>query len=1440
MRRRLTLGHLRFLLVSILGLQATLCLAQTTVTFRGGFGSTTSSQQGWTTGGNWDPTGIPDGPEVWAQIDSQDAATLRIFYPSTSLSDNTLNVGAISFLETLTVTGSDSYSVQNNATVIAGQDLKGTLAFFGIDTTIDGQARRLILDNSSRLADVAFTQALSGQEFQLNTSGAVHVAADTTLTLSPLIREDATPRSLTKIGAGVLSFSGSGTESALSTYSGGFTLEQGTVQWDQSGTAGSGTPFGLGPLTLQGGTLRSTTDGLRSVNVDVVLDGGVTLGSEEGDFSGNVNINSNAGLLSTTILGASVLTVPGNRQTTWFQAMSGSGQVTKAGGGILQLARAGTFTGGFVLDGGTVQWQLSGEAGVATPFGLDALTIKQGTLRSTTETSRSVNVPVVLDGGGTFGSTEVGKDGNITINSSGGLLSTTVASDSVLVIPADRTTVWNQALDGSGQVTKAGEGTLEFARPGTFAGGFVLDGGTVQWQQSGSTGVSTPFGLDAVTLRQGTLRSTNDISRTVNVDVVLDGSVTFGSIEPGLTGNININSENGTLATTIASDSRVAIADGGFTVWNQATSGPAGLTKAGTGTLRFSGFGGNAAHQGPTVVEAGTLVMDADLLSPAAVSVLAGGTLQGSGTITGATTIAAAGTLAPGTGPGTLGFAADLILAGGGNYNFQIADATGIPGLITGWDLADVGGALQITATSEAPFRINPWSLASIDPDVSGDALNFSATQSYSWTIATASGGITGFAAEKFAVNVAATNGTDGFSNAIGGGTFSVGVSGNDLNLLFTPGGTPTDIVIDVPSGVLNQAQAGYPAIASATSVTKIGAGTLVMDAANTYTGPTTISAGTLEVATGDALAVTEVTVQTGASLSVASGTTMQSPAVILDGGTLSSASLSVAADTGITALSINQGTLAGSPRVTVSGGGRLSLAQDARVTADVASLDVAEVTGGGLVDLGAGQVTIAAGGTTPEALVADILAGRNGGRWDGQTGITSSTAAAATDGTRAVGYVVAGDGSAQVSFAAPGDTDLNGQVNVFDLFAVDAAEKYGTGQAALWSQGDFNYDGVANLFDLIEIAASGVYNQGSYFPATPSITAVPEPAVSAAAAALVVAATAAGLRRRPRRAKPPRSTKAFTLVELLVVIAIIATLIGLLLPAVQSARESARRTGCQNNLRQIGLGLLNYHDASKRFPSGFLRSANYSVSTFSGPGWGWGALMLPYVEERGLHDALQVGRRDLSADPVLVGLAQTPVAAYRCASCPAPSALNEALPGNATAPAFALSNYKGVFGDRNTQFNYSDDDCPLYAGSCINGGNGIFSPGSNVNLRQVTDGTSKTVLVGEVPYGVNGTVNSSGSPISYRGAVWAGVLTSSAQSNVATHQTLRGVTATGAANPAYRHNGTNSNAFGSHHVEGAGFVLVDGSVRFLANSLDGVVLNRLAARNDGEVVGEY
>jgi sulfatase modifying factor 1 len=319
------------------------------------------------------------------------------------------------------------------------------------------------------------------------------------------------------------------------------------------------------------------------------------------------------------------------------------------------------------------------------------------------------------------------------------------------------------------------------------------------------------------------------------------------------------------------------------------------------------------------------------------------------------------------------------------------------------------------------------------------------------------------------------------------------------LRVASLPAGPSADIVIDVASGTVTQAQAGYGEIATADSLTKTGAGTLIFDAVNGYTGPTTIAAGTLQITTPDAIAASPVTVNTGATLLVASGIPLRSPAVIVNGGTLSAATLTVNPTGGIGSLAVNAGTLAGGPAVTVAGGGNLALPQDARLTVGVGSLTVDQASGGGRLDLGAGRVNVAAGGITAADLRNDIIAGRNGGTWNGTTGIASSTAAAA-GGTRAVGYVINPDGSAQVSFAAAGDVDLSGAVNVFDLVSINSSGRYGTGIASVWNQGDFNYDGVTNVFDLVNVNAAGAYGQGNYFPAAPSaasttsVATVPEP----------------------------------------------------------------------------------------------------------------------------------------------------------------------------------------------------------------------------------------------------------------------------------------------------------------------------------------------------------
>jgi len=257
--------------------------------------------------------------------------------------------------------------------------------------------------------------------------------------------------------------------------------------------------------------------------------------------------------------------------------------------------------------------------------------------------------------------------------------------------------------------------------------------------------------------------------------------------------------------------------------------------------------------------------------------------------------------------------------------------------------------------------------------------------------------------------------------------------------------------------------------------------------------------------------------VESGATLSVASGTTMKSPSVTVSGGTVAAETLAVNAATGIASLAINSGTIASTTAVVVGPGGLVDLPDQARLSVGVASLAVDQAAGGGKIDLGAGQVTIAAGGITGAELRADIIAGRSGGTWAGATGITSA-AAAATPGTRGVGYTVAGNGTAKVSFAAPGDTNLDGLVNFSDIQGIISGGRYGqAGTTGVWAVGDFNYDGLVNFTDIQGMLNAGRYGQASYFPAAPSgaslgglgaPVAVPEPGTTVAMLMAVVCAS--------------------------------------------------------------------------------------------------------------------------------------------------------------------------------------------------------------------------------------------------------------------------------------------------------------------------------------------
>jgi prepilin-type N-terminal cleavage/methylation domain-containing protein/prepilin-type processing-associated H-X9-DG protein len=330
----------------------------------------------------------------------------------------------------------------------------------------------------------------------------------------------------------------------------------------------------------------------------------------------------------------------------------------------------------------------------------------------------------------------------------------------------------------------------------------------------------------------------------------------------------------------------------------------------------------------------------------------------------------------------------------------------------------------------------------------------------------------------------------------------------------------------------------------------------------------------------------------------------------------------------------------------------------------------------------------------------------------------------------------------------------------------------------------------------------------------------------------------------RPKsRVRRPKA--AFTLIELLVVIAIIAILIGLLLPAVQKVREAAARTKCQNNLKQIGLALHNYHDSMGHFPLG--------MPDDDGRSWSWRVRVLPYIEQDPALRALRAdtgrfwlppnegsGGNGLNIDTVAQsecnggrvnagnGIPRQLLSVYACPS--------DSIPDRDEA-GFAKANYCGNSGSRTswTRPGSDWDDCARVKGSTQNGM--LLYSNDNVNnwvvrLTAVSDGLSNTVAVGEVSVSrnVGPAINDGAYP------AWAGGNDDGGCNGWRTAgNALRLMDATFHLN---RRTGAESNAsFGSQHTGGANFLLGDGSVRYLANGVDRNVYAAAASRTGGEVL---
>ncbi|MGQ0634566.1 MAG: DUF1559 family PulG-like putative transporter [Planctomycetaceae bacterium] len=293
------------------------------------------------------------------------------------------------------------------------------------------------------------------------------------------------------------------------------------------------------------------------------------------------------------------------------------------------------------------------------------------------------------------------------------------------------------------------------------------------------------------------------------------------------------------------------------------------------------------------------------------------------------------------------------------------------------------------------------------------------------------------------------------------------------------------------------------------------------------------------------------------------------------------------------------------------------------------------------------------------------------------------------------------------------------------------------------------------------------------------------------------------------------RRKRGFTLIELLVVIAIIAVLIALLLPAVQQAREAARRTQCKNNLKQIALGLHNYVDTHNILPSGWVnaRTGTPGVTPFVlPPSWGWGVMILPFVDQAPLFNSLNPGPTTMvqvAAAANGVGLLQTSLTVYQCPTdtCPNPN-------------PFRVHNNDVIAGTPVTlgKLNYLGCD-----GNAVGGVGLIANPGGPAQrFRDCTDGLSNTFLLGE--RGTRPRIGSATVPST--AGVWPGYSQErDDQSGMSTTGGNAGVSRTQYRMPD-GYSGTlillvPEESFSSLHTGGAQFALGDGSVRFVNYSID-------------------
>ena len=290
-------------------------------------------------------------------------------------------------------------------------------------------------------------------------------------------------------------------------------------------------------------------------------------------------------------------------------------------------------------------------------------------------------------------------------------------------------------------------------------------------------------------------------------------------------------------------------------------------------------------------------------------------------------------------------------------------------------------------------------------------------------------------------------------------------------------------------------------------------------------------------------------------------------------------------------------------------------------------------------------------------------------------------------------------------------------------------------------------------------------------------------------------------------RGHAPRSPYGFTLVELLVVIAIIGILVAMLLPAVQAAREAARRTQCGNNFKQVGLGMLNYHDSAGSFPPGCLFTLFTHPYTME---WSWGTYLLPYVEEQYVYDMIDFGKNHYVWGGANKTAGKTVIPTYLCPSDP----FHGTILGHG-----ALADMCGV-SDSQDAYYAPPGDWPYYpryypeVDGILGGARG--GPDRLCRIKDIRDGTTHTLIVGEITGGTNTASQS------VEGRAWVG------DNYCSTNNGINGTT----SEPGGGYLEAYLAGFASFHAGGCHFVMASGSVQFITQDIAQVVLEAITTRD--------